>query len=91
MGEPAPDRHLAELLAICADVFGRDVAAGENFFDLGGDSAQATDLFLRLEARLGVELDVTVFFEAADFRDLASRLAGSTTPAVDGSGPGTPA
>lgn len=88
MGEPMPDRYLAEILAICADVLDRPVTAGENFFDIGGDSAAATDLFLRLEARLGVELDVAVFFEARDFRDLAYRLAESAPP-VDRSTPGT--
>lgn len=78
MAEPAADRYLTEILAICADVLGRRTTAEENFFDIGGDSVTATDLFLRLEARLGTELDIALFFEARDFRELAARLAEST-------------
>ncbi|MFC8848855.1 MULTISPECIES: acyl carrier protein [unclassified Micromonospora] len=88
MGDPVADRCLAEILAVCADVLGRRPAAEENLFDVGGDSATATDLILRLEARLGRELDVALFFEAEDFRELAARLAGSTDAPGDPSDAG---
>ncbi|KXK62272.1 hypothetical protein AWW66_09015 [Micromonospora rosaria] len=82
---------MAEILAVCAQVLGRHTAAEENFFEIGGDSMTAIDLFLRLEARLGVDLDVTVFFEARDFRELAARLAASGTGhPVDPPASGTP-
>jgi acyl carrier protein len=89
MAEPS-DRYLAEILATCADVLSRRVAAEENFFDIGGDSVTATDLFLRLEARLGTELDIALFFEARDFRELATRLAESTGSSGPVNGPPNP-
>ncbi|WP_165945645.1 acyl carrier protein [Micromonospora sp. KC606] len=88
MGEPTASRHLATILATCADVLGRRPDPEDNFFEFGGDSATATDLFLRLESRLGVELDVSLFFETRDFRELASRLAESTGGPVGRSTPG---
>ncbi|TDB70271.1 acyl carrier protein [Micromonospora sp. KC723] len=88
MGEPTATGYLAAILATCADVLGRRPDPEESFFEIGGDSATATDLFLRLESRLGVELDVAVFFEARDFRELAFRLAESTRRGVDRSLPG---
>lgn len=88
MVEPMAARYLATILATCADVLGRRPGPEENFFEIGGDSVSATDLFLRLESRLGVELDVALFFEARDFRELAARLAESTGRMVDRSMPG---
>ena len=74
---PDTDRHLAGILALTAEVLGREVRADENFFAVCDDSLQAIDLLIGLEATLGMEIDVAALFRAKDFRALARDIAGA--------------
>ncbi|MGV5049107.1 non-ribosomal peptide synthase/polyketide synthase [Rhodococcus pyridinivorans] len=58
---------------IFADILGRDrVGADDDFFDLGGNSLSATRVISRIDAALGVRIDVRSFFDAATVAELAS-------------------
>lgn len=51
-----------------------DVAADDNFFELGGHSLLVMRAAAHLEARLGINLPVSMIFEHPTARDLAARL-----------------
>lgn len=63
------DGDLADQIrAAWSDVLGQTPTAGsENFFHLGGDSLAATELSLRLTARLGVSVPIITIHEAPVF------------------------
>lgn len=67
----------------------------ENFFDLGGDSLRAVELFAEIEARFGISLPLATIFESATVASQAALLrdglvergtASVVTLAADGSG-----
>jgi long-chain acyl-CoA synthetase len=53
------------------------VGAGDNFFDIGGDSLAATRIAAELRERLGVDLDTVAVFEAPTVAELAEHLRDS--------------
>jgi acyl carrier protein len=73
--EPAPTAE--DILLIARDVFGREIGRGDDFFSLGGDSLNATELVDRLEEVLGRDIDVQDVWEAESIYAFAeSVLAG---------------
>lgn len=52
----------------------------DNFFDLGGDSLLAVNLFLEIEHRTGVNLPITAIYDAPTIRELACLIADETAP-----------
>ncbi len=57
-------------------VLGRpNIGAGDNFFDLGGDSLTALQVIALLKARLGRELPIVAFFESPTVALLAKALS----------------
>jgi aryl carrier-like protein/acyl carrier protein len=60
------------LVAIFAEVLGREVAVDESFFALGGNSLKATRLVGRVRSVLGVDLSVRDVFERLSVRGLAA-------------------
>ena len=84
-----------------ADAFGRvldidRVGRDDELFDLGGDSLQAAEVMTAIAARLGRDLPLSVFVEAATPAQLAARLTDALddpTPSrlvelqADGEGP----
>jgi acyl transferase domain-containing protein len=66
------ERHVA---TIWQDLIGIDrVGAGDNFFDLGGDSLLATMLLARLVEVFGVDVPLRLVFECPTLADLASQI-----------------
>ena len=71
-----PERIAAQIFA---EVLGLDrVGADDDFFELGGTSLLATDLLVRLSARLGADLGMADLIEAATPATLAARAAAGT-------------
>jgi amino acid adenylation domain-containing protein len=65
-----------ELVAgLWAEVLGRDVRPGDNFFHLGGHSLLATRVLSRLREALGVELPLQTLFETPVLSALARVIA----------------
>ncbi len=76
----------AELARLWAETLGLDeVGADDDFFDLGGDSLQATHLVGRIHARYGIELGVPTLFASPTIRAIASIVAARPAAALDAS------
>ncbi len=69
----------SELAAIWADLLRIEpVGVRDNFFDLGGTSLLAVDLFARIEGRFGKEMPLTSLIEAPTIEALARLVAGGS-------------
>lgn len=66
---------LPALLTIASEVFGTEVSASANFFDLGGSSVSAVQLVIRLEEHLEAEIDIADLVSTHDFEEFAARLS----------------
>ena len=83
-GYQAPTTSMERLLAenIFADVLGRGgVGVHDNFFDLGGNSLQATQVVSRLRENLRVDVPLSAVFENPTVADLAAVVADRAEPA----------
>lgn len=71
-----PSGALETVLARCwCAALGREaIGRHEDFFDLGGDSLQAIDLFLSIEKSLGRRLPRSVLLEAGTIAEMAARI-----------------
>jgi phthiocerol/phenolphthiocerol synthesis type-I polyketide synthase E len=75
------------LTRIWQELLGVDtIAADQNYFDLGGDSSLAVQLFARIEKEFGVKLPLATLFEAPTIEEQARVLevqrAVNATPAI---------
>jgi phthiocerol/phenolphthiocerol synthesis type-I polyketide synthase E len=69
----ADDRIATQLVAIWKEILGLDsVDVSQNYFDLGGDSALAVQLFARIEKAFHVKLPLATLFEAPTIKELAA-------------------
>ena len=65
-----------DLARLWAEILGLDeVGADDDFFDLGGDSLQATQLVGRIHARHGIELGVPSLFASPTIRAVGALIA----------------
>ncbi|MEU8438277.1 acyl carrier protein [Streptomyces sp. NPDC029216] len=79
---PAP---IDDVLTAVGEVFGRPAGPADDFFSLGGDSVTAVELAVRLEERLGIEVDTELVVGLADFAALAAALgAAAAAPSTPG-------
>ncbi|MER7466101.1 amino acid adenylation domain-containing protein [Streptomyces sp. NPDC097981] len=68
-----------ELAEIWADALGIErVGLLDNFFSLGGHSLLVTHLSARIKQRLGVEIELIVFYTTQNLGELARHLSGLT-------------
>jgi nonribosomal peptide synthetase DhbF len=85
------DRYVATMCDIWAAVLGSPVGPDDDFFALGGDSLLAVEIEVRVEQRLGLEVDFRDFFAAPTPRQLTltahARTAGGSEA---GAGVGQP-
>jgi len=83
-GETGDDRPAtpleAQLQALWAASLGRDcVDLHDDYFQLGGDSLQAVELFLDIEKTLGQPLPRSILFEASTVAEMAKRIGSTAT------------
>ncbi|MEK6222572.1 MAG: thioesterase domain-containing protein, partial [Chloroflexota bacterium] len=72
---PANNQTETKLCAIWGKVLGIDnVGAGDNFFDLGGDSLLAAQLFVEIEKGFGRKLPISILYKASNVRQQADIL-----------------
>lgn len=80
----ADDQAVVAICALIGDVLDvLDVAADEDFFELGGTSLKAAVLIAQIQRRFGVRLKVTDIYEAGTGRALAARLTGQRPPTAE--------
>ncbi|MGM1058991.1 phosphopantetheine-binding protein [Saccharothrix sp. Mg75] len=60
--------------SVWRDCLDTDVTDGDDFFDLGGDSATALAICARIEAELGVRPELRALFDHPGFADFAHRV-----------------
>jgi len=65
---------LRTVLNTAEEVVHQQVAPTDNFFDLGGDSLTFIDFAMRLEELLGIEVDMDMLVDAADFAEFSQLL-----------------
>lgn len=64
-----------ELAEIWKEVIGLKVIdTQENFFNLGGHSVQAVEIFSLINERFGIDLPISIIFEASSIQKLASAI-----------------
>lgn len=67
-----------QLHTIWKEVLGKsDIGIRDNFFDLGGDSLAALNLFVRIKRQLGVSLPLALLFTERTIEQLANRIESS--------------
>lgn len=70
----------AQLQSLWAASLGRDqVGLHDDYFQLGGDSLQAVELFLSIEKTLEQRLPRSILFEASTVAEMAERIGSSST------------
>ncbi|WP_084530632.1 non-ribosomal peptide synthetase [Nocardia miyunensis] len=74
--EPSTDAERIVAQVISELVGAETIGAGDNFFDVGGNSLLATQLVARLAAATGTRLEVRSVFATPTVAELAARLDG---------------
>jgi acyl-CoA synthetase (AMP-forming)/AMP-acid ligase II/thioesterase domain-containing protein/acyl carrier protein len=70
----------AQLQGLWAASLGRDhIGLHDDYFQLGGDSLQAVELFLSIEKTLGQPLPRSILFEASTVAEMAERIGSTAT------------
>ena len=82
-GQPGISDEIARRLTrVWKEVLGLDsVTPDQNYFDLGGDSVLAVNLFAQIEKTFGVKLPLATLFEAPTIEELAVILRVEARPA----------
>jgi len=74
--EGLPEEEI-KLIKIWRNFFGRtDIGAGDDFFEIGGDSLKAVTLIARINKAFNAGLSLTTFFRNSTIRALSDHLAG---------------
>ncbi len=74
------DATTSQLARIWQDLLGvKSIGLDQNYFDLGGDSPLAVQLFAQIERIFGVKLPLAILFEAPTIEELARILRRETS------------
>src|SRR5258708_27009827 len=75
-GLPASEDGAQELTRIWENLLGvRPIEPDQNYFDLGGDSILAVQMFAQIEQMFQVKLPVAMLFEAPTLAELSQILS----------------
>jgi len=88
LGEYVAPRNEVEvaLVGIWSDVLGQgQIGADDNFFDLGGDSLLATQVYARVKQAFAIEISLEEIFERQRISDLAPVIQAAFQSEVAGS------
>jgi acyl carrier protein len=70
-----------QLTAIWQDLLGtQPISPDQNYFDLGGDSCLAVQMFAAIEKVLGTKLPLATLYDAPTIAELAALLASEASP-----------
>jgi phthiocerol/phenolphthiocerol synthesis type-I polyketide synthase E len=76
---PPSDETTSRLSRIWQEMLGLEsIGPDQNYFDLGGDSILAVQLFIRIEQEFGVKLPLATLFDTPTIRELAHVLQRET-------------
>jgi phthiocerol/phenolphthiocerol synthesis type-I polyketide synthase E len=74
---PASDAIAEQIRSIWQQVLGLEsIEPGQNYFDLGGDSSLAVQMFAHIEEVFGIKLPLATLYDAPTVEELASILGG---------------
>lgn len=68
------EQALEAILHMASEVLGRQVAANDNFFAVGGDSLTAVRLLMEFENFIGEEIEPDSLIDSDSFSDFAYAL-----------------
>jgi phthiocerol/phenolphthiocerol synthesis type-I polyketide synthase E len=78
----AGEAAIRKLTAIWQDLLGAPcVAPDQNYFDLGGDSSLAVQMFATIEKVFGIKLPLATLYDAPTIAELAALLESEASPA----------
>lgn len=78
---PVSDKTIKQLTQIWQEILGVDsITPDQNYFDLGGDSSVAVQLFAQIDKVFGVKLPLATLFDAPTIEELARVLRQEETP-----------
>ena len=76
---PADDRTEGQLATIWKEILGLEsVSFEQNYFDLGGDSSLAVQMFAEIEKIFGVKLPLATLYETPTIEELSRVIRGET-------------
>lgn len=79
---PVSDKTTKQLTQIWQEILGVDsIAPDQNYFDLGGDSSVAVQMFAQIDKTFGVKLPLATLFDAPTIEELARVLRSEEAPA----------
>src|SRR5579863_1246168 len=79
---PVGDKTTKQLTQIWQEILGIDsITPDKNYFDLGGDSSVAVQLFAQIDKVFGVKLPLATLFDAPTIEELARVLRQDEAPA----------
>ncbi|MFD6563047.1 FkbM family methyltransferase [Micromonospora profundi] len=85
------DPVVTAVAEVWREVLGRPVSAGDDFFEIGGNSLTAARVITRLRQRLGREIPLRVIFTSSELVAFASHLWPETDPLPASTPSGVPA
>ena len=64
-----------QLCEMCKSLFGyNEIGIDDDFFELGGDSIKAMTFLKRIHKTFNIEIDMSVFFERSNIKELAEEI-----------------
>lgn len=82
--EPPSNPVEVQLLTIWRELLGKSqIGIRDDFFDIGGDSLTALNLFVRIKNQLGVSLPLSILFSRRNIQQLAHHIESTSASIAD--------